>query len=432
MLLPPTNTPRNPFTVGRPVDPDRFIGRTSEIATALDQVISRAHLALWGGPGVGKTSLLNLLRQSREWQVRGYDPSGAVFVHFSCLGITPFRASEFWREILRQLEDWVAPDIQTMIRPMIAAETPSKEDLRSVLRQLGRNNQYLVLLVDDYDAALQPGPQYSELEMTTLVSDCRNLCSHSMERAYLAMVVTSLRRLNELGPTLRPGSSPWYNHYLFLPLRPFKPTDVMALMAGIPITPALRDGIREMCNGHPTLLQNAGHLLYRELRSGNVPDIISFAQDFQTATSHVFEAQWQLANEVEQTLLMLIALMNLRGRLQGKVYDMGDLPVVFSQKERELLNLVDQGVLLYRGRSGEMPYAFASSMLEWWVVEELENTNEDWLTARQRIFLNLMSHRQAKIATNAIHWLWENKHELPSILEWLAKVSSAFPKGLIP
>jgi hypothetical protein len=432
MPQPPTNTARNPFTVGRPVDSDRFIGRTSEIATALDQVISRGYLALWGGPGVGKTSLLHLLSQPHAWRVRGYDPKGALFVQLSCLSITPFRSSDFWREILRQLHDLVEPKIQTIIAPMIAAANPNKEDLRSVLRWLGRNQQYLVLLVDDYDAALQPGPHYREDDMTAFVSDCRNLCSHSMERAYFSMVVTSIRRLNELGPKLQPGSSPWYNHYLFLPLRPFGNDDVMALMAGLPITPALRDGIREMCGGHPTLLQNAGHLLYRELRSGNIPNPVSFAQDFQTATSHIFEAQWQLANEVEQTLLMLIALMNLRGRLQDKAYDMGDLPVIFSQKERELLNLVDQGMLIGRTRSGEMPYAFASSMMEWWVVEELENSTEQWLTDRQRIFLNLMSHRQTQIATNAVHWLWNNKDKLPSVLEWLIKVASAFPKGLIP
>jgi hypothetical protein len=246
------------------------------------------------------------------------------------------------------------------------------------------------------------------------------------------MVVTSLRRLNELGPRLLPGSSPWYNHYLFLPLKPFSEVEVMALLAGLPMTPSLRDGIKEMCDGHPALLQNAAHLLYRELRSGQVPDAIAFAQDFRSATRHLFEAQWNLANEVEQTLMMLIALMNLQGRLQKKLYDMGDIPVVFSQKERELLNLADQGVLVARGRVGELGYTFASSMLEWWVVEELENNGEEWLLGRQKIFLNLMSHRQAQTVTNAIRWLWNHKDQLPSILQWLAKVSAAFPKGLIP
>jgi hypothetical protein len=158
---------------------------------------------------------------------------------------------------------------------------------------------------------------------------------------------------------------------------------------------------------------------------------VSFAQDFRTATSHLFEAQWQLASEIEQTLMLLIALIHLQGRLRNKRYDLGDIAVVFSQKERELLNLIEQGVLVHRGRAGEFSYAFASSMMEWWVVEELENTSEAWLTERQKVFLNLMSHRQAQIVTTAIRWMWDHKDQLPSILEWLVKVSTAFPKGLI-
>ncbi len=424
---------QNPFTVGRPVTPNRFIGRSSEIATALDQIISRGNLALWGGPSLGKTSLLNLLADPQEWRLRGYDATGAIMVQLSCLGISPFSAAEFWREILYQLQDQVPDDLKAPIATLLSQTGQStKDDLRSALRLLGKAGHYLVLLIDDYDAALQPSLGRTENDVVAFVSDCRNLCSHSIERAYFSMVVTTLRRLNELGPRLQPGSSPWYNHYLFLPLKPFNEGDVNALLAGLPMTPALRDGIKEMSDGHPALLQNAAHLLFRELRSGQVPNVIAFAKDFRTATSHIFEAQWNLANEIEQTLMMLIALMTLQGRIQKKLYDMGDIPVVFSQKERELLNLADQGILVPRGRSGELGYAFASSMLEWWVVEELENSSEDWLTDRQKIFLNLMSHRQAQTVTNAIRWLWNHKDQLPSILEWLAKVSSAFPKGLIP
>jgi hypothetical protein len=159
---------------------------------------------------------------------------------------------------------------------------------------------------------------------------------------------------------------------------------------------------------------------------------MAFARDFRTATSHLFEAQWNLASDIEQTLMMLLALIHLKGKMQQKQYDLGDITMVFSQKERELLNLVDQGVLIQRGRAGDrFPFAFASSMMEWWVVEELENSNEAWLGDRQKVFLNLMSHRQAQTVTAAIQWLWGHRDQLPSIVEWLAKVSSAFPKGLM-
>jgi AAA ATPase domain len=427
----------NPFTVGNTVRPDRFIGRTFEIAGAFDQIGNRSHLALWGSPGIGKSSFLRLITDPVAWQMHGQDISRAVPVMLSCLDLVPFSAQGFWREILEQLADLSDDALQAEIQQLIASGETTKDGLRKVLRRLGKQEKFLVLLVDDYDAALRVQPGYDNQAMEAFVSDCRNLASHSPEGQHLSMVVTSLRRLNELGPRLQPGNSPWFNHYLFQPLKPFSEAEILTLLSGLPMTLGLRDGIREMTGGHPALLQNAGHLLYRELRAGHVPDPMAFAQDFRSATSHLFEATWNLASDIEQILMTLVALFNLKGRLQGKQYDLGDIEMVFSQKERELLDLVAQGILVQKARSGEVRsgefrYAFASSMMEWWVVEALENSTEASLQVRQKVFLNLMNHRQAQIVTDAIRWLWDNKEELPSILEWLVKVTSAFPKGLIP
>lgn len=47
--------------------------------------------------------------------------------------------------------------------------------------------------------------------MLTFLSEFRDLAVHSNEGRYLSTVVTTFRRLNELGPTITPGGSPWYN-----------------------------------------------------------------------------------------------------------------------------------------------------------------------------------------------------------------------------
>ncbi|MDJ0616859.1 MAG: hypothetical protein QNJ63_08960 [Calothrix sp. MO_192.B10] len=80
----------------------------------------------------------------------------------------------------------------------------------------------------------------------------------------------------------------------------------------------MRDAIREIANGHPTLLQIAGFLFYRELKTDKVPDLQSFTDDFKSTTTHIFQTIWSRATEVEQTLLMLIALCNLEGQLHNK------------------------------------------------------------------------------------------------------------------
>jgi AAA domain len=424
---------QNPFIVGRPVPPDRFIGRTTEIETAFDQILGPGNLAIWGGPGMGKSSFLELLASPQAWQLRGYDPSQAVIVLLSCRTIRPFSPMGFWQEVLNLLKDEldVEPELQTQVYTILEQGEANKEGLRQILRQLGEKDKFLLLLVDDYDVALHPCPNYTEADIEAFLSDCRNLASYAKGKQHLSMVVTSLRRLNELGPKLKTDGSPWYNHHLFQPVKPFTDNEVATLLGSMPMTAALREGIREMCDGHPALLQQAGHLLYRELRAGHVPDPAVFARDFWSSTEHFFEDIWTMASETEQVLMILIALSNLGGCWQKNRYVFDDVEIIFSQKERELNDLGERGVIVRKHQDGKTIYTFASSMMEWWVVKEIENSDEAWLQQRQRIFLNLMSRKRAENLTKAIYWLWQHREEIPSILEWLGKVSAAFPKGLI-
>ncbi|NJP08096.1 MAG: ATP-binding protein [Leptolyngbyaceae cyanobacterium RU_5_1] len=426
----------NPFIVGKPTSFDYFIGRAAAIETAFDQILSQSNLAIWGGPGVGKSSFLEYLASPKAWQLRGHDPTRAAIVLLSCQSINPFNAAGFWQEVLSLLQDALEgePDLQAEVGALLEKEKVNKDSLRKILRQIGKKDKFLVLLLDDYHEALRSQEGYTEEDIAAFLSDCRNLASHSKERQYLSVVVTSLRRLNELGPRLQPDGSPWYNHYLFQPLKPFTETEVAALLGCMPMTPALRESIREMCGGHPALLQNAGHLLYRELQAKHIPDPKAFAGDFQSQTEQFFEAFWALANETEQTLMMLIALLDLKGRLQKKRYDLGDVDIIFSQKERELRDLEERGIVVRKVQADQPIYSFASSIMEWWVVKEIEKigrSDEMTLQQRQKVFLNMMSGKQAEKVTNATRWLWQHKEEVPSLLEWMGKVSAAFPKGLI-
>jgi len=424
---------RNPYVPGKPVSPLLFIGRGNEIETAFDQILSRGHLAIWGGSGIGKTSFLEMIAAPQTWTFRGHDPTKAVIALLSCLGVTPFTAENFWHEVFLVLKDALAdePEIQKEVEKYVDRRTANKDALRAILRLLGKKEKFLLLLIDDYDVALQPNSSYTEQDAADFLSDCRNLASHSKESQYLASIVTSLRRLNEAGIKLKPNESPWYNHYLFQPLKPFSETDAAALLGGLPLTPAIKDGIRDIADGSPAMLQVAGYLLFREFRANRLPDPDAFTSEFQRATEHYFEDNWNFSNDTEQTLLMLLALTHLKGRLLRKRYDLGDTDVIFSQKERELRDLEERGIVVYQMQEGKKQYRFASSLMEWWVIKEIENSDEEALQARQRTFLNLMSRRQAETVTNAIRWLWQHKEEVPSILVWLGKITSALSIGFI-
>jgi hypothetical protein len=423
----------NPFFVSKSVPPEKFVGRTSEIAAAFDQIYNRSHLAIWGGPGMGKTSFLEKLASPQAWEEHGLDPSEAVIVLLNCENLSPFTPSGFWREVLSLLKDQLddKPKLQAEIDALIAEGRASKDSLRQVLKKIGQQNKFLVLLVDDYDAALREHTEYTKADMEKFLSECRSLAVHAQERQYLSMIVTSLQRLNELGPQLNPNASPWYNHYLFQTLKPFTDIEFTQLLSIIR-TPALREAIQEIAGGHPSLLQIAGFLLYRELQIEKKPEVEAFVKDFESTTTHIFQNIWVRCSDIEQTLLILMALSGLNGRLnRKKKFDLSGIDLIFTQRERELTKLEEKCVI-FRTIIEEKPaYLFTSSIMERWVIQEIWNTNDAWLKNREKVFLNLMSHQQVKKFKTAISWLWQHKDDVPSILEWFAKVVTAFPKGLV-
>ena len=417
----------NPFVVGKPVPPEQFVGRESLINAAFDQIHNRSYLAIWGGSGMGKTSFMELLTSPQVWKKHGLDPSQAVIVRLSCENIVPFTDSGFWREVLSLLKDKLdsLPALQDKIESFLNKGETTKDSLRLVLRQLGAQKKFLVLLVDDYDLALYTNEQYTEADREVFLSECRNLAVHSQESEYLSIIVASLERLSTLGPQINPIKSPWYNHYLFQCLQPFsadKEVDELLKPLGTQMTPELRNAIREIAGGHPTLLQIAGFLLYRELRTGKVPDFQAFTSDFETNTTHIFQNIWERCFEEEQSLLMLIALSGLQGRLhKKKQFDLSNIDLIFSQRDQELKKLEEQGVIIPSVRQ-ETVYSFTSSIMERWVIQQVWNTNEELLKKRQKVFLNLMSTQQAEKVTNAIRWVGQHKNDVPSALEWIRQV----------
>ncbi|NES71297.1 MAG: ATP-binding protein, partial [Okeania sp. SIO2D1] len=271
--------PKNPFTVGKTVPPERFVGRKYEINSTFAQIDNGGHVAIWGSSGMGKSSLLEVLKSLEVWHKRGLDPSTVIIVYFSCLSIEPFLASEFWREILKLLAEKFQKDVSfySEINTLLEKSEVNKDDLRQVLRVIGKENKRLVLLVDDYDVVMRENSQYKAENIEGFLGECRSLAHHSDEGKYLSMIVTSLRRLNEIGPTLTPEKSPWYNHYFFVPLKPFTEKEVVNVLSGLPMKPELRDGIREIADSNPTLLQNAGFILYNKLQSQSPRDTETFA-----------------------------------------------------------------------------------------------------------------------------------------------------------
>ncbi|MFK0731203.1 MAG: AAA family ATPase [Gloeotrichia echinulata GP01] len=421
----------NPFVVGEPVPPESFLGRTNEITTAFDQINNSGNLAIWGGPGMGKSSLLDKLAAPEVW--KKYLPKkseSVIAVRLNCEVIDPFTPAGFWREILTLLREQLAsePALQTEINKLLISEPTKRDSLQNALKKLGEQNKFLLLLADNYEQALRANEEYTEAQMDAFLKDCRYLANAATERKYLSMVVGSLKRLSdsEYGPKQDPNASPWFNHYLFQPVKLFPQREVeQILKQNIPqITPQLQEAIREITGGHPYLLQIAGFLIYRQLRNPNPLDVKQFVDDFENRTRQIFQNMWIRCSEIEKSLLMLMAISAVNGRLHQRLrFDLSGIDFIFTQRERELTSLREQGVIIPKETKSK--YAFSSSIMERWVMQEIWNSDDPTLKGREKIFLNLMSHQQFKNITKVMEWLWNNKNQVPSILEWFTKVVGA-------
>ena len=418
----------NPFFPGKPVPTESFIGRKSEINFAFDQIYNRSHFAIWGGPGMGKSSFLRKLANKQIWTEYGLDPSQGIPVVLNCQSqnLIPFTPGGFWRESVSLLHDKLdsEPELQAEIKPLLE-QTVTGDSLRQALRILGRKNKFLLLLVDDFDAALVTNNQYTENEMETFLAQCRSLAVHAEESEHFSMIVASLQRLNELGPKLNPNASPWYNHYLFQPLKLFTTEELVELLTIIR-PPTLRHEIINITGGHPTLVQTAGFFLYRELQNGNNANINSFAGNFERDTQQIFQTIWHRCNPKEQVLLMLIALLDMGGHIGELNFKLKGIGRIFTQDERSLIRLEEQGVITSSPRDNEKFYSFTSPLMKKWVIQEILQTPEQSIRDREKEFMNLMSHGQVNKVKEVVTWLGKHPEQVGSALDWITKVVPLF------
>ncbi|MGK7875947.1 MAG: ATP-binding protein [Xenococcaceae cyanobacterium] len=294
-----------------------------------------------------------------------------------------------------------------------------------------------MLLLDEFDQALYPNENYTDAKMQRFLGTFRNLAVHREEGQYLSTIVTSSQRLNELGPKITRAGSPWYNHYLFLSLLPFSEAEVNTLLNRMPEkddedegTEDLQQGIREIAGGHPALLQNAGFLLYNHWYNQQIPDVDDFARKFVSSTEHFFSDAWNISTQEEKMLLMLIALTRLEGRLnRRRQYKLEQIDLIFSQMDHELRNLAERGVIQRSVKQDKEVYTFSSSIMEWWVIKEIENSKDEAeLEQRQKVLLNL-SKKQVEQIKTVMEQVWKNKDVIKSFAGWVGGLAGALARG---
>jgi hypothetical protein len=369
---------RNQFYPDKPVPPDKFVCRTSELSTIFDKINSRDHVAIYGSSGMGKTSLLRYIEDPKFWEERGLDFSEALIVYHNCKDL---QIHSFWQKVLTELRNEAKDDayLRSKIDDVLNLETIEITDIREVIREIGKRHKFLLLLLDNYHLIFGTQEEHDNKksrEMLNFLSELRNLAVHSTEGQYFSTIVTTFQRLHELGPEITRGGSPWYNHYAYLPLKPFSQDDIenhffnpdshffISIPEDIP-----KEKVLEMTGRYPGLLQRTGDVFSKF----DPVDVNTLNKKLKDYSEIIFQDIWKNFYKNEQNILELILIDNSKGKLRGKSYSLDRIKKDFISNSSTLNSLQEKGVINQVKQLSK--YNFTSSLMKDFIGDQLEDKN---------------------------------------------------------
>jgi hypothetical protein len=369
---------RNQFYPDKPVPPDKFVCRTSELSTIFDKINSRDHVAIYGSSGMGKTSLLRYIEDPKFWEERGLDFSEALIVYHNCKDL---QIHSFWQKVLTELRNEAKDDayLRSKIDDVLNLETIEITDIREVIREIGKRHKFLLLLLDNYHLIFGTQEEHDNKksrEMLNFLSELRNLAVHSTEGQYFSTIVTTFQRLHELGPEITRGGSPWYNHYAYLPLKPFSQDDIenhffnpdSHFFISIP-EDIQKEKVLEMTGGYPGLLQCTGYIFSK----CDPVDVNTLNKKLKNYADKIFPDIWKSFEKNEQKILGLIFIDNSKGKSKGNSYSIAGIEKEFIRNIRILTSLQEKGFINQVKQPNK--YNFTSSLMTDFISDQLEDQN---------------------------------------------------------
>jgi hypothetical protein len=124
---------------------------------------------------------------------------------------------------------------------------------------------------------------------------------------------------------------------------------------------------------------------------------------------------------------MLIALLDMGGHIGELKFKLKGIGRIFTQDERSLIRLEEQGVITSSLRDNEKFYSFTSPLMKKWVIQEILQTPEQSIRDREKEFMNLISHGQVNKVKEVVTWLGKHPEQVGSVLDWITKVVPVFP-----
>jgi hypothetical protein len=360
----------NPFTYGNPIsDPRRFFGREREV----EQIFSRLRnsefesSSLVGDRRIGKTSLLNYLAVPEVRAAHGFEPARYVFIFVDLQMVDEsMRPGQLWRHLLALLRrNCAGTGIDRLAARIADVERLDLLALDELFQQVDDSGKNVVFLLDEFERVTSNenfGPDF--------YYGLRSLMIHHR----LALVTASRRELIELCRDEAIRSSPFFNVFANIGLRPFTSPEarhmISSLLAGTGIGFTADDLARvfDLAGCHPFFLQALCWMMF-EARGAGAPAAdgwMSLAERFRSEATPHFLSCWDSSPDYEKITLTAAALLEHRVS-GGRVFTLTGLQELFARCGPAVERLERRGLLA--ADAGE--YRLFSSLLGPWILDQL-------------------------------------------------------------
>lgn len=309
----------NPFSYGKPVDdPARFIGHRR----AMEQVYSRLLSAfesssIVGERRIGKTSLLKVIGHPEMQANFGLSPEKYTFIYqdfqFLETGTVPTR---FWQRVLRSIRRAVKshPDIVDEIEYAVKAETIDNYTLDDIFTLIDEADLYIVLLLDEFENVTR-NQNFDD----DFFAGLRALAIHHN----LALITSSRQELVDLTHSEKVRSSPFFNIFASINLRPFTETEATELidtyLDGTDVRFLLSElnVVFALAGYHPYFLQMACHHLFAAHQQGlnDAARRLYVIENTRREAEPIFQDYWQNSGPSQQIVLAVMAFRELEHQM---------------------------------------------------------------------------------------------------------------------
>jgi tetratricopeptide (TPR) repeat protein len=443
------NALKNPYYVGKFVPAKDFIGRKEEFRIVVSQILNASDWVFYGSHAMGKTSFLKYLAAPETWQKQDENNvlvNNYLFVYLNCKSIDNFTFSIFWQEILKEFtsnKELISKTdfMQSEINQFLQESDLNKNHAKQILQQIKNKDKFLVLLLDNYDGIFEQNNDNNEI--LKFLREFQYLKEHELGNR-LSTIMTASKPLSEV-------ASKDMHDYLAHPSKPFKTfgnVEIVDLWSRMPDLlkqkEDLRKIVQEITGGYPALIQMLCFSLYNQLKDltqQETPTIETFKtleSEFNDFAEKTLRYIWESLNDTQKGLLILIALYDVRGKIDKKDYYVGDIEDILadSKYKSNIENLKTRGIILFNSVKSEKNikqkrevYYFAASTMQEWVIREIAGNNQTQVAERERIFLIMTKgqlNTQFSNIKNAMNFIGENLKNVENIAVRISTILNLF------